>query len=166
MADEPAGVKKAASFKPILWGFMFTVTMVLFPGMVLLALVGMLPTIVAFIIDKAPKKYAAFCVAGMNISGVFPAVLDLWQGANNIKASMAIITNVFELTVMYAAAAFGWLIYMAIPPVVAALMAIAAQQRIMQLRANQREMINEWGQDIARGIGGGANENDGDPAGG
>ena len=162
MADEPVAVKKRASFKPILWGFMFTVTMVSFPGLVLLVIVGMVPTIVAFMVDREPKKYAAFCVAGMNLSGVFPAVIDLWQGANDIKTAMGIITNVFELTVMYAAAAFGWLIYMAIPPVVAALMAVAAQQRIMQLRASQRELINEWGQDITQGLGG-ANETDGEP---
>ena len=162
MADEPVAVKKRASFKPILWGFMFTVTMVSFPGLVLLVIVGMVPTIVAFMVDREPKKYAAFCVAGMNLSGVFPAVIDLWQGANDIEAAMGIITNVFELTVMYAAAAFGWLIYMAIPPVVAALMAVAAQQRIMQLQASQREMINEWGQDIAQGLGG-ANETGGEP---
>jgi len=56
------------------------------------------------------------------------------------------------------------LIYMAIPPVVAALMAVAAQQRIMQLRTSQREMINEWGQDIAQGQGGAINETDEEPA--
>jgi len=151
MAEEPVAVRKLASFKPILWGFMFAVAMVSFPGLVLLVIVGMVPTIVAFMVDRAPKNYAAFCVAGMNLSGVFPMVIDLWQGANDIKAAMSIITNVFELTVMYAAAAFGWLIFMAIPPVVAALMAVAAQQRVMQLRAGQRELINEWGQDIAQG---------------
>jgi len=164
MADEPVAIKKRASFKPILWGFMFTVAMVSFPGLVILVIVGMVPTIVAFMIDRAPKKYAAFCVAGMNLSGVFPAVIDLWQGANDIKAAMGIITNVFGLTVMYAAAAFGWLIFMAIPPVVAALMAVAAQQRVMQLRAGQRELINEWGQEIAQGQGGAINETGGKPA--
>ncbi|MBT3551758.1 MAG: hypothetical protein HOO19_04085 [Rhodospirillaceae bacterium] len=163
MAEEPVAAKKGASFKPILWGFMFTVAMVSFPGLVLLVVVGLVPTFVAFMVDKAPKKYLAFCVAGMNLSGVFPAMIDLWQGANDIKAAVNIITNVFELTVMYAAAAFGWLIYMAIPPVVAALMAVAAQQRIMQLRASQREMINEWGQDIAQGYGGATIETGGKP---
>lgn len=164
MAEEPVAVKKRASFKPILWGFMFSVAMVSFPGMVILVIVGMVPTLVAFMIDRAPKKYAAFCVAGMNLSGVFPAVIDLWQGSNDIKAAMGTITNVFELTVMYAAAAFGWLIYMAIPPVVAALMAVAAQQRIMQLRASQRELINEWGQDIAQGYASATNETGREPA--
>jgi hypothetical protein len=150
MAEEPLAVKKRVSFKPIMWGFMFTVLLVSFPGIVILTVVGMLPSIVSFMIDRAPKKYNAFCVGGMNFAGVFPAIVELWQGANDIKAAMGIITDVFELTVMYAAAAFGWLIFMAIPPVVAALISVAAQQRIMQLRAKQREMINEWGQDIVQ----------------
>ena len=62
---------------------------------------------------------------------------------------------------MFAAAAFGWLIFMAIPPVVAALMSVAAQQRIMQLRSQQRDMINEWGQDIVQNDGGVTNEDGG-----
>ena len=154
MAEEPQPVKKKVSLKPILWGFMFTVVLVIFPGLVILVIVGMLPTIVAFMVDRAPKKYRAFCVGGLNFTGVFPAIIELWQGANDIGAAMGIITDVFELIVMYAAAAFGWLIFVAIPPVVAALMSVAAQQRIMQLRSQQREMINEWGQDIAQNNGG------------
>ena len=161
MAEVPQPEKKRASFKPILWGFMFTVAMVAFPGIVILVIVGMLPSIVAFMVDRAPKKYTAFCVGGMNFAGVFPAIIELWQGTNDIKAAMGIITDVFELTVMFAAAAFGWLIFMAIPPVVAALMSVAAQQRIMQLRSQQREMINEWGQDIAQNNGGVTDENGG-----
>jgi hypothetical protein len=161
MAEEPQPLKKKVSLKPILWGFMFTVVLVIFPGLVILVMAGMLPTIVAFMVDRAPKKYTAYCVGGMNIAGVFPAIMKLWQGANDIGAAMGIITDVFELIVMYAAAAFGWLIFVAIPPVVAALMSVAAQQRIMQLRSQQREMINEWGQDIAQNSGGVTDENGG-----
>jgi hypothetical protein len=75
-------------------------------------------------------------------------MLELWAGQNNISHAIEIITNVFDLIVMYAAATFGWLLFMAIPPVVNGLLAVVAQHRIAQLRSRQRELIKEWGDDI------------------
>lgn len=150
MAEELQPERKKATFKPILWVFMFTVLLVTFTGQVILFTVGMAPSLVAFMVDRTPKKYAAICVGALNFTGVFPKLGDLWRGTNDFSGSIAIITNIFELTVMYAAAAFGWLIFMAIPPVVAALMLIVTRQRIIKLRSEQRELVNEWGQDIAQ----------------
>jgi hypothetical protein len=122
--------------------------MFVFPESIILAFLGLLPTLVAFIIDKSSKKYSTFCVGAMNITGVFPAMLELWAGQNNITHAIQIITNVFDLFVMYAAASFGWLLYIAIPPVVNALLAVASQHRVTQLREKQRDLIMEWGEDI------------------
>ena len=133
----------------ILWSFMFVLVMMAFPQIFLFLFIGLLPTLVAYIIDRTPKKYAAFCVGGMNLSGVFPGLRELWLGNNNIPQAIEIITNIFDLIIMYAAASFGWLLYIAVPPVVNALLAVAAQHRIAQLRSRQRELIREWGQEIA-----------------
>ncbi len=141
--------KGGKGFSLILWAFMFVLVMMAFPQLIILLFIGMLPTVVAYIIDKTPKKYAAFSVGGMNLSGVFPALGELWTGNNTIPHAIEILTNIFDLIVMYAAASFGWLIYIAVPPVVNALLAVAAQHRIAQLRSRQRELIREWGQDIA-----------------
>ena len=135
--------------KPLLWVFMFTLMMFVFPALVIVLIIGMLPTLVAMMIDKTPKKYAAWCVGGMNLTGVFPALQDLWAGATTIKQAMSILGNPAELLVMYAAAAFGWMIYIAVPPVVRSLMSVMAQHRIAQLRSDQRTLIGDWGAGIA-----------------
>lgn len=133
----------------ILWAIAFVAILFVFTGTVILVLVGMAPTIVAYIIDRTPKKYAAFCVGGMNFTGVFPSILKLWDGNPDIRHAIAIAFHPFDLTVMYGAAAFGWMIYQAIPPVVAAMIAVSAQHRIAQLRGRQRELIREWGEALA-----------------
>jgi hypothetical protein len=137
------------SGKLILWSIGFVSILFVFTGSVLLILVGLAPTIVAAIIDRTPKKYAAFCVGGMNFAGVFPSLMKLWDANPGVKESIAISFNPFNLTVMYGAAAFGWLIYQTVPPIVAAMIAVSAQHRIAQLRGRQRELIKEWGDAIA-----------------
>ena len=129
----------------ILWAIAFVAILFVFTGSVILLLVGMAPTMVAYIIDRTPKKYAAFCVGGMNFTGVFPSILKLWAGNPDVRTGIQIAFNPFDLTVMYGAAAFGWMLYQAIPPVVAAMIAVSAHHRISQLRSRQRELIKEWG---------------------
>ena len=133
----------------ILWAIAFVAILFAFTGTMILVLVGMAPTLVAYIIDRTPKKYAAFCVGGMNFTGVFPSILKLWERNPDIKAAIGIAFHPFDLTVMYGSAAFGWMLYQAIPPVVAAMIAVSAQHRIAQLRSRQRELIREWGDALA-----------------
>ena len=144
----PAGARRA-SVKPLLWVFMFTLTMFVFPAMVMVLIVGMLPTLVAAFVDKTPKKFAAWCVGGMNLAGVFPSLQDLWAGETTIRQAMSILGSPADLLVMYAAAAFGWMIYIAVPPVIRSIMTVVAQHRIAQLRSDQRNLIGEWGAGIA-----------------
>jgi hypothetical protein len=155
MAKKPKQAKAAkpaksggSSLQPLLWVMFLSIVMFAFPESIILLFIGLLPTLVAFIIDKSARKYSTFCVGAMNITGVFPSMLELWGGQNNIAHAIQIVTNIFDLAIMYAASSFGWLLYIAIPPVVNALLAVVAQHRITLLRTRQRELIGEWGQDI------------------
>ena len=141
------------SFQFILWAILAASLMFVFPQVFILLIVGLSPSVVAFLIDRTPKKYATFCVGGMNISGVFPAFLNLLNGDNSIAGVTSILTNPFEMTFIFAAAGLGWLIYFAFPPVLKSLLTILAQHRISILRGEQRQLIKDWGEGIAIGAG-------------
>ena len=111
--------------------------------------VGLLPTGVAFIIDRSDQKTGTFCVGGMNLCGVIPYVIKLWTGKHTPAAAIEIISDVLSLLIMYAAAGFGWMIFLAIPPVIATFLSIIAQTRIKALRAIQQEIVDTWGPDVA-----------------
>jgi len=119
---------------------------------VLMIVVGMPPTVVAWIIDRSHQKSATYCVAGMNFCGLFPYLMDLWVGVHSMKAASAIVTDVFALLAIYGAAAFGWVIYITIPPVVSTFLTVMAQRRVAQLRTLQRQIIDEWGEGVARAV--------------
>ena len=137
--------------KIILWAILAAAIMFIIPQVFILLALGLSPTIVAFIIDRSKQKYATLCVGGMNIAGVIPSLIDLWNGKNNVSAAMAILTNPFDVIIMFAGAAFGWMLYLAIPPVVSGLFTVIAHHRIAQLRVEQKRLIKEWGEGIAIG---------------
>lgn len=109
---------------------------------------GMLPTLVAFIVDRSPRNYAMYCIGGMNFSGVFPYLLDLWTGIHEINTAFEILSDVFNLLVMYSGAGFGWMLFMAIPPLVGAVMTVMSERRFAHLKDNQKGIIKEWGEDV------------------
>ena len=74
----------------------------------------------------------------------------LWAGQNSFAQAIQIITNVFDLVVMYGAAGFGWILYITIPSAVSAILNIIAQRRISRLRNLQRDLISEWGKKVGK----------------
>jgi len=116
---------------------------------VLLLLFGMLPTIVAWVVDRSQQKYATFCVCGMNFSGVFPFLSDVWFKDHSTDAAVRILTNVFDLTVIYGTAAFGWMIFIAVPPVITQFISAMLQKRVATLREQQQKIIEEWGEGVS-----------------
>ena len=133
------------------WMFILVVGMMAasLPSVMLLAF-GMLPTLVAAIIDRSHRRSATYCVAGMNLCGLFPYLLQLWFKSHSLQAAAAILTDVFALLVIYGAAAFGWLLFVIMPPTIVSFLTVLSQRRVSQLRAMQRKIVEEWGEGVAK----------------
>lgn len=151
MADAPEQAKGKAKpgTMPIWFAVLGVLVMVISLPTVVLVFFGMLPTIVAFLTDKTAEKYATFCVGGMNFSGLFPYIMELWIIDHSLGAARDLLTNVFNLGIIYSAAAFGWLIFAGIPPVVGAFLTVMSQRRVAHLRTEQRQLIDEWGEEVS-----------------
>ena len=117
------------------------------PSLIVLS-IGLLPTGVAYIIDRSEHKSGTFCVGGMNFSGVLPFAMKLWADNHTIVAAVEIVSDVFSLLIMYAAAGFGWLMFLAIPPVISSFLSVVSQTRLKVLRANQKKIEDEWGPEV------------------
>ncbi len=119
------------------------------PTMLVLTL-GLLPTLVAFIVDAHPRKYAARSVGFLNLAGTLPFLVTLWSKNHNLIEAMRILTDVYAWLVIYAAAAVGWIIYLGMPSVAGFLMELTAARRIRKLDAERRRLIKEWGDGVNR----------------
>lgn len=116
----------------------------------IVVLVGMMPTIIALIVDRNPRKFAALTIASLNFAGVLPYLVKLWAKSQSLENALNIVVDVFALIVMYGAAGFGLMIYLTIPAFVASIFMVISQRRIAVLRETQRKIVEEWGESIAR----------------
>jgi len=121
----------------------------LFMPTALIVLVGMVPTLVALIVDRDPEKFAAITVGPINFCGVLPAALALWQGQHSVDRASAILSDPNTWLIMYGAAAAGWLIYFTVPPAVGAFIAHRNEVEIKRLTDHQERLVEEWGPEVA-----------------
>ena len=114
------GKKKGGGFAMKLLGFlMLIVGLIFLPSSTLLA-AGLVPTMIAYLTDSDRRKTSAISVGTLNLCGVMPFEIKLWEGANTMAACGQMLRNPETWAVMYAAAVVGAVIYYTIPPIVGA----------------------------------------------
>lgn len=111
--------------------------------------IGMIPTIVAYVIDRDPDKSAPITVGGLNFCGCMPFAIDLWKHQHTIGAAAKVFADPLSWLVMYSAAAVGWGIYYGIPPIVAGMEVTRAEKRVEVLKQKKVALVQEWGPDVA-----------------
>jgi hypothetical protein len=117
------------------------------PTMVVLS-VAMVPTVVAFIMERRKGIYGGLTVGAMNLAGTAPYLVDLWFTGHTVEAAVGIITSVLAWASFYGSAAVGWAIYAVTPNIVSSFIAMTAGRQITALRAKQRELVQTWGPDV------------------
>ncbi|MGA0393121.1 MAG: hypothetical protein ACO3MW_03535 [Rhodospirillales bacterium] len=118
----------------------------------LLIFFAMLPTFVAYVIDRSYNRSNTICVGAANLCGVFPFLLELWLGQHSIAGAIIILTNLFNIAIMYFAAAFGWMLFIAVPPVVVSVQRVFDQHHVVNLKAQQRKLLEEWSKAVAEDV--------------
>lgn len=110
--------------------------------------VALVPTGVAFLLERRKGYYGGLTVGAMNLAGAAPFLADLWFGGHTLEGAVGIITNVFAWMSFYGSALFGWAIYSTTPSVVSTFMAMTAGRRITALRDQQKDLVQKWGPDV------------------
>lgn len=143
--------KPARKKRGNVWTFMLLVipaAMVMLATTVLL-LVGMIPTMVAFVIDRDPDKPAPITVGGLNFCGCLPFAIDLWKHGGGVAQVMKLLVDPMAWLVMYGAAAVGWAFFFGIPPLVASAEIMRSERRVELLKTKKVSLVKEWGPEVA-----------------
>ncbi|MBL4748099.1 MAG: hypothetical protein JKY17_04805, partial [Magnetovibrio sp.] len=85
----------------------------------------------------------------MNFIGVFPYIVKLWGTDNTFQDAFAVTGDLVAMLVMYSASAFGWLLFLGLPSLISTFVIIIQQRKVAQLRGEQKELIEEWGSEVA-----------------
>ena len=117
------------------------------PTFILLC-VGLIPSIIAMMTDNTKGRYRTRCMFGLNFSGVAPYALDLWATNQSVDAAMTTVLDPTALMVIWGASGVGWIIFLAMPPVVATFLNMMAQRRVAELRDSQKKLLDAWGDQL------------------
>jgi hypothetical protein len=123
------------------------VSFAIIPTIVVLS-VMLLPTAVAFLVERGKGYYAVVTIGALNLAGASPYLVDLWFKDHTVDGALDVITNIWAYLIIYSAAGFGWAIYSTMPAVVGSFMAMGAGRRIAALREQQKELVQKWGPDV------------------
>jgi hypothetical protein len=140
--------KGGGSGKLVMTGLlMLPVVVVLLPSCIVLT-VNMVPTIVAYVIDKSREKYLAITVGLLNICGTLPALAGLWQQGQSYDAAFDIAANPLHWLMAYGAAAIGWAIYLGLPPILGHYYGITSHARLLNHQRKQQILVQAWGEEV------------------
>lgn len=126
----------------------FPAALIVLPTSIVFGL-GLVPTVVAYLIDRDPDKPAPITVGGMNFCGCLPFAIDLWKHGHTIGAAMKVFADPLSWLVMYGSAAVGWAFYYGIPPMVASAEVMRSEKRVDVLKQKKVALVQEWGPDVA-----------------
>ena len=133
------------------------ITLTVFVGVVLaftalplclLLLAGLLPTIVAVVVDRHPRRYLARTVGAMNLAGITPGAFQMWEAGISFSALQMVISSPYTWLVMYGAAGIGWVLYFCVPPVVGMVIDVKVDETRRRLEARTKVLIEEWGEEV------------------
>ncbi|HYC04569.1 MAG TPA: hypothetical protein VED40_14845 [Azospirillaceae bacterium] len=110
---------------------------------------GLIPTLVAALVDRDPEKSAALTVGAMNLCGVMPFAIELWQSGHTLDLALGLLATPYTWLVMYGAAAIGWGFYFAIPPLVAGFVTMRDEDKARRLEQERDALVEEWGPEVA-----------------
>ena len=134
--------------KGILLAVLLPAVIVLLPTCVVLA-AGMMPTAIAWCVDRAPQKHLAVSVGALNFCGSLVFVFELLERGHYLPFAFEVLGDPFGWLVALGAAAIGWGLYQAMPSLSANLAAMKEHARLAELAKLQKNLIEEWGDDVA-----------------
>lgn len=110
--------------------------------------IGLLPTIVTAFVERE-DQYKWIAIGGMNLSGAFFFLFDLWFGPNTVQMAVGMLINPFTIVVMYGCASIGLAFYLFFPRVCRTVLQVAAIKRVAELQQQQKDLVKEWGREIS-----------------
>ena len=131
----------------ITWIVAPMVVIAFFP-FILLLLIGMAPSVVAYVIDKRPRKVTFRAIAYLNFAGCMPYLFKLASGQSTITNALSLVSDPAALAIMYSAAACGWTLNFLMSPIMAAYLAVQHEAKGRSIRNRQDELMKEWGSEV------------------
>ena len=141
--------RRWSAWKMALLLLLLPAVVVLLPTCLVLAPL-MLPTAVAFYVDRSREKWLALTVGPLNLCGAMFPIAELWGRGHGFAAAFEVLGDPYGWLIAFLGAAAGWGLYLGMPVLVARIAAARQRSRLAQIRAEQDALIEDWGPAVAQ----------------
>lgn len=121
---------------------------ILFSALSIILAIGMIPTLVAAIVDKSEGKMRALTIGVLNFAGCTPFMIEVFKAGNNIETAINYIVKPETIIVMYFAAGMGYVIDWAMTGIVSSLTIQKTKKRLKEIEKIKKELIERWGLEV------------------
>ena len=151
MAKQDPTTANSASkpFKPALLLVLLLPVAALMAPMAIVLVAALVPTVVARIVDSSPGRYLTFTVFSFNLVGALYFVHELLTLGNDLGSVSIVLQDAIGWLAAFAGAGCGWLLFMAMPALVAKTAEAQSALRMRRVQRDQTQLTEEWGQVIA-----------------
>jgi hypothetical protein len=150
---EAAPVLKKAGKPKLGFAARMLLIVIIFAGVVYQAaavvmIVGMLPSIVAFLTDATRDKTRAFTIALLNFVTCFYFVLIVTADSPRMDVAIQIVSTPLYIVVMYMGAATGYFLDWATTGISNIFMTGKARSRQQAIKKRQEELVKRFGPEV------------------
>lgn len=143
-AAKPTGHKLSGKTKLMLFILLVGSIAILRQSVVML-LIGMLPAIVAIIVDNTHNKAWAKTVFCFNLAGLLPSLLEVYISAgNSMTALQNSMSNMTVWLVAYGAAGAAWVVIWAAPMIAEKFLEAYCKTSIATYKRKIEKLDEEW----------------------
>jgi hypothetical protein len=144
---ETAPAPKA--FKPVLLLVLLLPAAALMAPIAIVMVAALVPSVVARIVDSSPNRYLTLTVLGLNLVGSLYFVHQVLTLGNSLEVVALVLQDSIGWLAALSGAGCGWLLYIAVPPVIAKMAEAQSALRLRRVHKDQTQLINEWGEVVA-----------------
>ena len=126
----------------------FCIAGLVFYATTILLVIGMLPTIVAKLVDKTKEKTKSMTIGFMNFAGCFLFWYEILEKGHNIDAVLAVLSNPTSIVIIYSTAMLGYLIEWGVVGFAANIAVQRGKTRLVTIKKQQEELVRKWGPEV------------------
>lgn len=135
--------------KPVFWISIFVALgAVFFPPTMLVLLSGMIPSIVAALLNTRRGGSNLPAMIALNLAGVIPVLGILWQRGGNFHQAFILLADVYMWLAMFGGAGLAMFLSWGVPVCVYAVYDVQAKSSVRKLFKQRRKLVEEWGAQV------------------
>jgi hypothetical protein len=151
VAEDSTNTAKAQKgFKPALLLILLLPVAALMAPMAIVLVAALVPSLVARLVDSSPRHYLTFTVFSLNLVGSLYFVHELLAMGNSLDVLPAVLQDSIGWLAAFAGAGCGWLLFLAMPALIAKLAEAQSALRMRRVHRDQAQLTEEWGQVVAQ----------------